>query len=180
MFPKILRVIPGPSGTSWAVEAGVQAQICRDTIYIVRRLTAEQYRALADFRYQLRRFLHFSEEAARAAGLEPRQHQLLLSIHGGESPTMATLAERMQLRHNSTVELVNRCQQRGLVRRRRGSSDRREVEVELTGAGRKLIRLLSLDHRDELRRRGPELLASLAAVLHEGSGAPLVVGKGRN
>lgn len=95
---------------------------------------------------------------------------MLLAIHGvplGEKSNLATLAQRMQLRHNSTVELVNRCQSRGLVRRHRGGTDRREVEVGLTPAGQKLLLDLSLDHRDELRRRGPELLRSLTALLRE-------------
>jgi DNA-binding MarR family transcriptional regulator len=93
-------------------------------------ITLADYRALADFRYQLRRFLHFSESAAREGGLEPQQHQLLLAVKGapgGQPPTIGMLAERLQLRHHSTVELVDRMEDRKLVRRARAGEDRRQV-----------------------------------------------------
>src|SRR6185369_9323763 len=84
------------------------------------------YQALAEFRYQIRRFLHFSEQAARAAGIEPKQHQLLLAIKGlPESlrPTIGTLADRMQLQHHSAVELIDRLEKAGMVDRTRSEID---------------------------------------------------------
>ena len=103
------------------------------------KLTEPDYRALAELRYQVRRFLHFSEGAARAAGLEPRQHQLLLALKGlpaGVAPLVGELAKRLQIQHHSAVELVNRLSAGGYVRRQRGGEDRRQVMVSLTPRGR--------------------------------------------
>src|SRR5438477_12131136 len=103
-----------------------------------KSLTLADYEALAELRYQIRRFLHFSEEAARAAGLEPRQHQLLLTLKGlprDVRPRIGELAERLQIQHHSTVELVNRLASGGYVRRRREGPDRREVLLSLTAKG---------------------------------------------
>jgi len=119
-----------------------------------QRITRATYRALAEFRHQIRRFLHFSEQAARAAGLEPQQHQLLLAVKGlppGGVATIREIAERLQLRHHSTVELVDRLVHRGLVRRRRNPRDRREVLIDLTGHGEAVLRQLSVHHVAELR-----------------------------
>src|SRR5512146_1158058 len=93
------------------------------------------YRALAEFRYQIRRFVRFSERAARAAGVEPQQHQLMLAVKGmpeDEQATISNLAERLQIQHHSTVELVDRLVNRSLVTRKRGAEDRRQVLVQLT------------------------------------------------
>lgn len=130
-------------------------------------LSLDEYRALAAFRYHLRRFLHFSERMARAAGLEPQQHQLLLAIRGlpeGTPPTIGVLAERMQLRHHSTVELVSRAVERGLVRRSRSEADRREVHLAITDLGEEALRELSKVHRQELGTLGPELIRALEAL----------------
>src|SRR4029077_10939802 len=111
------------------------------------RLSHSDYCALATFRYELRRFLRFSEEAARAIGLEPRQHQLLLAVRGmpaGVAATVGALAERLQLRHHSAVELVDGGEARRLVRRPPYRADRRRVIVHLTPAGARLLRRLSL------------------------------------
>src|SRR4051812_27899498 len=100
--------------------------------------TDEDYRAIAAFRAALRRFLHFSEEAARSVGLTPQQHQLLLAIRGAasdEPPTVGQLAEALQLRHNSTVGLVDRLSQAGLVGRETSAVDSRRVHVSLTPEG---------------------------------------------
>ena len=133
-----------------------------------KTLTLEDYQSLAELRHQIRRFLHFSEHAAKAAGMEPRQHQLLLALKGlpaGVRPRIGELAERLQIQHHSTVELVNRLAARGLVRRRRGSEDRREVLLSLTPKGERVLRDLSLYHREELRDAGPALVSALRRVM---------------
>ena len=131
-------------------------------------LTQSDYQSLAELRYQIRKFLHFSEQVARKANMEPSQHQLLLAIKGLPqhlSPRIGVLAERLQLRHHSTVELANRLAKGGFVRRQRDREDRREVLLQLTIRGEKVLRELSLDHRQELRTAGPELMAALLRVL---------------
>jgi DNA-binding MarR family transcriptional regulator len=132
------------------------------------RETPVDYAALASFRYEIRQFLRLSEEAARAAGLEPRQHQLLLAIRGasgGTSPTIAYLAERLQLRHHSVVGLVDRLQRHALVRRRRDPADHRRVIVTLTRTGANLLRRLSIVHQNEIRSLAASLVASLTAIV---------------
>jgi len=126
------------------------------------------YRALARFRYALRVFLRFSEDAARAAGLTPNQHQLLLAIRGfpgpGGAPTVGDLAEQLQLRHHSVVELIDRAAQAGLVTRTTDPEDRRRQRLALTPAGaRQLAELTSL-HRAELRRFRDEMGPLLAEL----------------
>jgi DNA-binding MarR family transcriptional regulator len=138
------------------------------------RLSLSDYRALADFRYQLRRFLRFSTQAARAAGLEPQQHQLLLAIKGmpdGLEATVGTLAERLQIQHHSTVELVDRMEGRGLVRRLRSADDRRRVLVNLTARGETLLARLSAVNRAEVRSIGPRLMRALAAIITDVEGS---------
>jgi DNA-binding MarR family transcriptional regulator len=121
---------------------------------------------LAEFRYQIRRFLRFSEQAARRAGLEPAQHQLLLAVkaHNGE-PTVGDLAERLQLRHHSVVGLIDRLAESGLVRRNRAEGDRRQVRVRLTPKGEAVLRKLSVAHRAELGAAGCALAMALQAIL---------------
>lgn len=122
------------------------------------------YRALAEFRYQVRRYLHISEQAARADGIEPQQHQLLLAIRGiqeGEEPRIAYLAERLQIQHHSAVELVDRMEKRGLITRTRGESDRREVHVHLTAQGDRVLTELTRHMRAELGFAAPSLVATL-------------------
>jgi DNA-binding MarR family transcriptional regulator len=133
-----------------------------------KSLSPSGYQALAELRYQIRRFLHFSEQAARQAGLEPRQHQLMLALKGLPSdvrPRIGELAERLKIQHHSTVELVNRLATGGYVRRRRGGTDRREVLLSLTPKGENVLRELSLHHRAELRLQGPALLDALMRVI---------------
>ena len=128
------------------------------------------YRALADFRYEIRRFLNFSERAARAAGIEPQQHQALLAIKGlppACKATVGVLAEQMQIRHHSAGELSSRLARKGWMRRSRSRRDGREVLLELTRRGENLLAKLSLSHREELRTAGPRLIAALqAAIAH--------------
>lgn len=126
------------------------------------------YRALADFRHEIRRFLRVSEQAARAAGMEPQHHQLLLAVKGsppGEPPTIAYLAERLQLQHHSIVGLVDRLEQRGLVHRRRDPADHRRALVSLTEAGEQIIHTLSLLHQDEIRSRAQRLIAAMMPIV---------------
>lgn len=126
------------------------------------------YQTLAEFRYQLRRFLRFSEQAARTAGLEPQQHQLLLAVKGlpeGRKATISALAERLQIAHHSAVELVNRLAERGFIERCRGEGDQRWVFVTLTPQGEEVLRTLSLAHRAELRSTGPALVQALTLLL---------------
>jgi DNA-binding MarR family transcriptional regulator len=132
-------------------------------------LTASDYRALGAFRYQIRRFLHFSETAAHSEGLEPQQHQMLLAIRALDgragSPTVGQLAENLFIRHHSAVGLLDRLTDRGLVERARGSEDRRQVRVGLTAEGRRVLRRLSEIHREELRETAPALVETLSALL---------------
>ena len=126
------------------------------------------YESLAELRYQIRRFLRFSERISRAAGLEPHQHQLMLALKGlppEVSPNIGELAERLQIQHHSTVELVDRLAARGYITRQRGSRDRREVLLTLTAKGEKILRELSLHHRAELRNQGPILIAALQRAI---------------
>jgi DNA-binding MarR family transcriptional regulator len=131
-------------------------------------LTLSDYESLAELRYQIRCFLAFSEQAARAAGLEPRQHQLMLGVKGlprNVRPTIGELAERLQIQHHSAVELVNRLVKAGYVRRLRAGEDRRQVLLSLTPKGEKVLRDLSLHHRAELRSAGPALVKALRRAM---------------
>ena len=114
-----------------------------------------EYRSLARFRRALRIFLHFSEAAARDAGLTPAQHQLLLAVKGWEGdrpPSISDLAGTLLLRHHSTVELVDRAEEAGVVVRRADDRDARRQQVFLTPAGDEKLTRLSELHREELRR----------------------------
>ena len=133
-----------------------------------RSLTTADYQALAELRHEIRRFLHFSEQAARRAGLEPRQHQLMLSLKGlppRVRPSIGELAQRLLIEHHSAVELVNRLAKGGYVQRERDGEDRRAVLVSLTRKGEKILRDLSLDHRAELSVQGPALTTALRRTI---------------
>lgn len=133
----------------------------------MKDLSLEEYRALAEFRYQIRRFLGFSEELVRIAGMEPQQHQLLLAVKGlpdGVTATIGELAERLQLKHHSTVELVNRLEKLGYVARGASRQDRRQVIVHLTSSGSTILRKLSIAHHQELEIAGPRLAKALRAI----------------
>jgi DNA-binding MarR family transcriptional regulator len=133
------------------------------------------YSALAEFRRRIREFLCFSERAARAAGLEPAQHQALLALKGlpeHERPTIRAVADRLLLRHHSAVGLVDRLSRRGLVRRARAEADGREIRLSITARGEKVLRRLALAHRAELRSGAPQLVRSLRlAIRNRGEGA---------
>lgn len=126
-----------------------------------------EYEALAEFRYALRQFLRFSEEEAEAVGLAPQQHQALLAIQGfpeRERVTIGELAERLQIRHHSTVGLVDRLVAQGLAERTPAQEDRRQVYVSLTEEGMAMLERLSATHREELKRIGPELTRLLTRL----------------
>lgn len=126
--------------------------------------TLRDYRRLAEFRYLLRRFLAFSEDAAIAAGLTPRQHQALLAIKGvpeGTAPNIGHLAGRLGIRPHSAVELADRLAEAGLVVREPDMADRRRVCLSLTDAAERHLAALSAEHLRELHRLRPALLAIL-------------------
>jgi DNA-binding MarR family transcriptional regulator len=119
------------------------------------RLTKQDFEALARFRFGIRRYLRFSEETVRSHGVTPQQYQLMLALKGFPGRDWAVvreLADRLQLRHHSVVELVNRAQTQGLVDRTADPDDARAVRVILTDQGEQLLGRLSALHRDELRR----------------------------
>jgi DNA-binding MarR family transcriptional regulator len=118
-------------------------------------LTKEDFEALARFRFGIRRYLRFSEETVRGHGVAPQQYQLMLALKGFPGRDWAVvreLADRLQLRHHSVVELINRAQTQGLVQRTTDPDDARAVRVVLTDQGEQLLGRLSALHRDELRR----------------------------
>jgi DNA-binding MarR family transcriptional regulator len=134
----------------------------------IKTLSRTEYKALAEFRYQIRRYLRYMEEKARARGYNPQQYQLLLAIEGlpeHQIPTIKTVAERMQLNHNTTVGLVDRCERRGFLRRERAGLDRRLVTLVLTTAGKRMMQEQASASRAELQEIGPVLFASLRQLI---------------
>ena len=132
------------------------------------RISKAQYEMLAAFRYQLRQFLHFSEQAAQKAGLTPRQHQALLAIKGfpnRESITIGELAEQLQIAHHSAVGLVDRSVEQNLIAREQGVEDRRQVYIRLTKHGADILEQLSAVHRTEIGRLGPRLGVLLKSLI---------------
>ena len=132
------------------------------------KIANADYRALAELRYWIRHFLRESEAAAHQVGLESQQYLLLLAVRGlspGTKPTIRTLAERLGLKHNSTVELINRLESRGCVRRTRSRDDRRCVLVSLLPLGQKLLEQVARQRITEVRAGGVELVDAMTAVL---------------
>ena len=142
------------------------------------KISKADYETLAAFRYALRQFLRFSEEAAETVGLTPQQHQALLVIRGfpgREQVTIGELAERLQIRHHSAVGLVDRLVAQKLVVRESAGSDRRQVYVTLTPGGLRALEQLSAAHRAELQRIGPQisqLLVQLGPAAEEDEPLP--------
>lgn len=137
-------------------------------------LSESEYMSLAEFRYLIRKFLRQMEESARKAGHSPQHYQLLLAVKGlpqGMRPTIGVLAERMQLNHNSTVELVDRCARRGLLRRVRRDADRRQVTLEVTPRGEAFMRRQASAGREQLRGIGPVLMESIQRVIQNKASA---------
>lgn len=137
------------------------------------RISTSDYRALAAFRHEIRKFLAFSEEAARTAGIEPQQHQLLLAVRGlpeGSRPTVGTIADRLCVKHHTAVALVDKLEASGLIQRQRSAEDRREVLLHLTADGEALLRALSSLHREQLETAGPAVLRALRNILDRSLG----------
>jgi DNA-binding MarR family transcriptional regulator len=128
-------------------------------------------RTLAEFRHELRRFLHFSEAAAAAAGLQPQQHQLLLQVAGaphGAEVTISYAAERLSLKHNSTVELVDRSEREGLLSRAVDGVDKRRAILRVTRKGARILDKLSVVHARELDEMAPRLVKALRQIRFNG------------
>lgn len=133
-----------------------------------RTTSAAEYRALAEFRFLIRRYLTNTEKIARSVGIEPQQYIGLLTLRGlpdGQLPTIRNLADRLQIRHHSAVELVDRMQERGLIHRHRCERDRRHVLVHLTPRGERLLNRLVRHRVSELRMTGPALVSALTGVI---------------
>lgn len=131
-------------------------------------MSLAEFRALAEFRHQIRQFLNGSEQAARAAGLEPQQYLFMLAVRGlpaGHTATIRELAERMQLRHHSTVEMVNRLERQQLLRRERSRADRRQVILHLTPRAEKILSRLARQRIEELRTAAPSLVRALTTAI---------------
>ena len=125
------------------------------------------YEALAEFRYTLRKFQHFSDQSARNVNLEPQHHQLLLAVMGSPEQrlTVGEIAEHLQIQPHSAVGLVARAADRGLVVRERSAVDRRQVLVSITGDGVGVLHELSAAHRQELQSAAPDLIRMLQRIL---------------
>lgn len=131
-----------------------------------------EYRSLAELRYRLRKFLQEGDATARQAGLEPQQYLLLLAIRGlpdGMTATISTLAERLSLRHHSTVELIDRMEARGYLRRVRAKEDRRQVIISLQPKGEKLLEKVVAQRIVELRSHGRALVSAISSLLESKS-----------
>ena len=142
----------------------------RYTRSMATEITTDEYRALAELRYRIRHFLHEGDAVAQAAGLEPQQYLLLLTIRGlpaGEEATIRTLAERLALKHHSAVELIDRLETHGYVRRSRGRDDRRRVLVSLLPRGERLLEQVARHRIGELRANGHALVRAIDQLLEK-------------
>ena len=142
----------------------------RYTSEMVTEITTDEYRALAELRYRIRHFLREGDAVAQAAGLEPQQYLLLLAIRGlpaSAEATVQTLAERLVLKHHSTVELIDRLETRGYVRRSRGRDDRRRVMVSLLPRGERLLEQVARHRIGELRSNGHALVCAIDQLLEK-------------
>lgn len=135
---------------------------------MAKEITTAEYRALAELRYRIRKFVREGDAVARTAGLEPQQYLLLLAIRGmpeGEEPTIRSLAERLALKHQSTVELIDRLESHGYVRRARSRDDRRRVLVSLLPRGEQLLEQVAQQRISELRSSGIAFVNAISALL---------------
>jgi DNA-binding MarR family transcriptional regulator len=140
-----------------------------DTVGGAATLDIQHLRRLAEFRYRLRLFLHVSQVAAEEMGLRGQQYQLLQCVGGmpeGTAPTIANVAARMLLKHNSAVELVDRCVEQGLLRRSGDDADHRRILLRATPQGQRVLAALAEFHTRELEQSGPELVRALDRIVH--------------
>ena len=134
------------------------------------RVLDDYFRAMSEFRHQIRRFQRFSEDVAAQAGVEPQQHLLMLAVRGlplGEKPSIRVIADRLLLKHHSVVELVDRSERMGLVRRVPAREDRRQVLLELTAKGDRILRQIFVQNRDRLKSQSAELSEALQRLTRE-------------
>lgn len=146
----------------------------RYTRLMATEITTEEYRALSQLRYRIRLFLQEGDNIARSLGLEPQQYLLLLAIRGlpeAEEATIRTLAERLALKHHSVVELVDRLEAHGYVRRSRGRDDRRQVLVSLLPRGERILEQVARHRIGELRANGYELVQTINQLLEKSAGS---------
>lgn len=139
---------------------------------MAREISPAEYRALAELRYLIRHFLREGDAKARAIGLEPQQYLMLLAIRGlpeGCDATIQTLAERLALKHHSAVELIDRLETHGYVRRTRGRGDRRRVFVSLLPRGERHLEQVARNRISELRTSGETLVGAIEALLRRGN-----------
>jgi len=135
-----------------------------------RKITEKEYRALAELRFRIRRFLGEGDTTSRKVGLEPQQYLALLTIRGlpaGQAATIRVLAERLALRHHSTVELIDRMEKHGYLKRKKSAEDRRAVIVTLQPRGEKLLEEVVKRRITELRAEGRALVQAIGALLEE-------------
>jgi DNA-binding MarR family transcriptional regulator len=142
---------------------------------MAERITSAEYRALAELRYRIRLFLREGDTTALSEGLEPQQYQMLLAIRGleeGELATVGTLAERLAIKHHSAVELIDRLEKRGYVKRLREKEDRRQVRVLLLPRGEKALAEVVKERISELRSSGSALVSAIETLLERRNGKP--------
>jgi len=147
----------------------------RYSYLVAKEITTAEYQALAELRYRIRKFVREGDAVAQTAGLEPQQYLLLLAIRGlpeGEEATIRALAERLALKHHSAVELIDRLETHGYVRRSRSRDDRRRVLVALLPRGEKLLEQVARDRIGELRASGAALVNAISALLENGHPSP--------
>jgi DNA-binding MarR family transcriptional regulator len=145
--------------------------VVRYTCFVAKEITPAEYAALAELRYLIRKFVGEGDTVARAAGLEPQQYLLLLAVRGlpeGEEATIRALADRLALKHHSAVELIDRLELHGYVRRTRSRDDRRRVLVSLLPRGEKLLEQVARHRISELRSSGTALVNAISALLENG------------
>jgi DNA-binding MarR family transcriptional regulator len=138
---------------------------------MAKELSTPEYQALAELRYRIRKFVREGDTVASAAGLEPQQYLLLLMIRGipqGQEATVRTLAERLALKHHSVVELIDRLETHGYVRRSRSREDRRSVLVSLLPRGEKMLEQVAQHRIGELRATGAALVHAISSLLENG------------
>ena len=143
----------------------------RYSYLVAKEITTAEYQALAELRCLIRKFVREGDAVAQTAGLEPQQYLLLLAVRGlpeGEEATIRVLADRLALKHHSAVELIDRLEAHGYVRRSRNRDDRRRVLISLLPRGEKLLEQVARHRISELRASGTSLVKAISALLENG------------